>query len=96
MVAGLHDGVENVAEVDVVPAPAAVADVDARPWHIVGRDVPHRDAMGHIDLDGSSLLFHPAGAIDQAILYRAVFGIVVRLGAGREIERRRLYADPHS
>ena len=38
VVAGLHDGIENVAEVDVMPAPAAVANVDARPWYIVGRD----------------------------------------------------------
>src|ERR1700674_5774732 len=67
-------------------APAAVANVDARPWYVVGRDVPHRDAMRHVDLDGRSLLFYPAGAIDEAILYSAVFGIIVRLGTGREIE----------
>src|SRR6478736_4571878 len=67
-------------------APAAVANVDARPWYIVGRDVPHRDAMGHCDLDGSSLLFYPASAIDEAILYRAFFRIIIRLGPGREIE----------
>src|SRR6266849_2872868 len=69
-----------------MPAPAAVANVDARPWHIVGRDVPHRDATGHCDLDGSGLLFYPAGAVDQAILYGAFFRIIVRLGAGCEIE----------
>src|ERR1700730_2726563 len=69
-----------------MPAPAAVANVDARPWYIVGRDVPHRDAMGHCDLDGSSLLFYPAGAVDQAILYSAFFRIIVRLGAARKIE----------
>src|SRR5713226_2220551 len=69
-----------------MPAPAAVANVDARPRYIVGRDVPHRDAMGHIDLDGRSLLFYPASAIDEAILYSAFFGIIVRLRAGREIE----------
>src|SRR5713101_396779 len=69
-----------------MPAPAAVANVDARPWYIVGRDVPHRDAMGHCDLGGRSLLFYPASAIDEAILYSAFFGIIVRLGAGREIE----------
>src|ERR1700724_158997 len=86
MVAGFHDGIENVAEVDVMPAPASVANVDARPWYIVGRDVSHRDAMRHIDLDGRSLLFYPAGAIDEAILYNAFFRIIVRLGAGREIE----------
>src|SRR5882672_3390488 len=86
MVAGFHDGIENVAEVDVMPAPAAVANVDARPGYIVGRDVSHRDAMRHIDMDGRSLLFYAAGAIDEAILYRAFFRIIVRLGAGREIE----------
>ena len=48
--------------------------------------MPHRDAMRHRDLDGRSLLFYPAGAIDQAILYGAFFRIIVRLGAGREIE----------
>src|ERR1700694_3634225 len=69
-----------------MPAPAAGANVDARPWYIVGRDVPHRDAMRQIDLDGRSLLFYPAGAIDEAILYSAFFGIIVRLRAGCEIE----------
>src|SRR3954462_39994 len=69
-----------------MPTPAAVANVDASPWHIVGRDVPHRDAMGHCDLDGSSLLFHSASPVDQAILYTAFFRIIVRLGAWCEIE----------
>src|SRR6266851_1739517 len=69
-----------------MPAPAAVANVDARPWYIVGRDVSHRDAIRQIDVDGRSLLFYPAGAIDEAILYSGFFRIIVRLGAGREIE----------
>src|ERR1700676_4163256 len=86
MVAGFHYGIENVAEVDVMPAPAAIANVDARPWYIVGRDVSHRDAMRHVDLDGRSLLFYPAGAVNEAILYSAFFRIIVRLGATREIE----------
>src|ERR1700688_3436861 len=86
MIAGFHDGIENVAEVDVMPAPAAVANVYACSGYIVCRDVSHGDAMRHIDLDGRSLLFYPAGAIDQAILYSAFFRIIVRLGAGREIE----------
>src|SRR5579859_291912 len=69
-----------------MPAPAAVANVDARPWYIVGRDVSHRDAMCQIDMDRRSLFFYPSSAIDEAILYRAFFRIIVRLGAGREIE----------
>ena len=74
MVASFHDGIENVAEVDVMSAPAAVANVDARPWYIVGRDVSHRDAMRQIDIDRRSLFFYPSGAIDEAILYVHSFG----------------------
>ena len=57
MITGLHDGIENVAEIDMMPAPAAVANVDARPWYIVGRDVPHRDAR----IDGPDLFERQPG-----------------------------------
>src|SRR5579859_7596123 len=69
-----------------MPTPAAVADVNASPRHVVGRDVTHSDAMRHIDLDWGSLLFDPPGTIDEAIFYQAFFGIIVGLGAGREID----------
>ena len=45
VVAGLLDRVEDVAELDHVAAPAAVADVDARPRHVVERAVPDGDAL---------------------------------------------------
>ena len=47
VVAGFQHGVEDVAELDEVAAPAAVADVDAGARHVVDRAMAHGDALRH-------------------------------------------------
>ena len=83
MVAGFLDRVEDVAELDRVAAPAAVADVDARARHVVERAVADGDALRQLDLHRRGLFLDAAREINQAIVHEAVRRIVGSLGAGR-------------
>ena len=76
VVAGLLDRVEDVAELDDVAAPAAVADVDARARHVVDAAMADRDLLGHRDLDAGGLFFHAADAGDEAVVHAALGGVV--------------------
>ena len=86
MIAGLLHGVEDVAVLDEMPAPAAVADVDARSRSVVDRAMPHRDARCHRDLHSRRLLLDQTDAANQTVLDRAIYRIVVGL-------RSRLFVD---
>ena len=88
VIARFLDRVEDVAVLDDVSAPAAVADVDARAGHVVNGAMPHRDGHGHGDLDGGRLLFNPPAAVDQAVIDQAIGRVVVGLGSGRAIDLR--------
>ena len=46
----------------------------------------HGDGHGHGDLDGRRLFFKAAGAVDQAVVHKAIGGIVVGLGARRAVD----------
>ena len=72
VVARLLDGVEDIAELDGVAAPAAVAEIDARPRHVVDRAVPDGDSLGHVQRDARRLLLHLADVVDQAVFHQAV------------------------
>ena len=72
VVAGLLHRVEDVAELDDVAAPAAVADVDAGPRHVVDRAVADGDALRQVDLHAGGLFLHAAREVDQAIVHQAV------------------------
>src|ERR1700722_4623856 len=64
VVAGLLDRVKYIAPFDNVPAPASVANVDARARHVVNRAVSDGDVLGEVDLDAGGLLFHASGEMD--------------------------------
>ena len=85
VVAGFQHRVKDVAVLDDVPAPAAVADVDARTRHVADRAVAHGDVLRHVDLHRRCLLFEPSAARDEAILDQAVGGIIVRQRPGRAV-----------
>src|SRR5512140_619963 len=50
--------VENIAEFNYMPAPAAVAEIDAGAGHVVNRTVARGDVLGHRDLNRGRLLFY--------------------------------------
>src|SRR5208282_4843791 len=61
VVTGLLHRVKNVAKFDDVPAPAAVADIDAGARHVVNRTVPDGDVPGEINFHARGLFLHAAG-----------------------------------
>ncbi len=87
VVAGFLDRVEDVAELDHVAAPAAVADVDAGARHVVEGAVADGDALRQLDLHRRGLLLDAAREVDQAVVHEAVGRVVVGLRAGRAVER---------
>ena len=82
MIAGLLHGIEDVAVLDEMPAPAAVADVDAGSRRVVDRTMPDRDARRHGDLHSRRLLLDQTNAANQTVLDEAVRRIAVGLRSG--------------
>ena len=91
VVAGFLDRIEDVAELDHVAAPAAVADVDAGPRHVVERAVANGDALRQARFPPAAVCFSTRPVqIDQAVFHQAVGGVVGGLRAGRAVEGRQL------
>jgi hypothetical protein len=88
VIGGFAHCVEHIVIGDPVPAPGAVADVDARPRHLIDRVVVDRNARGHRDFHAGRLLVDQADVMDQVIFRHAVARILVRLRAGRPVDRR--------
>ena len=77
MVTRFFNGVEDVAEFNHVPAPAAVTNIDAGARHIVNRTVPDGDPLGEVNFNPGGLFLHAASKVDQAIVHQAVRRIMV-------------------
>src|SRR5205809_6655208 len=82
----LFHRVEDIAELDDMPAPTAVADIDTRARHIVNRAMADGDVLGQVDIHAGSLLFHAPGRVDQAIIDEALRRVVLRAWTRGAIE----------
>ena len=86
MVARFLDGVEDVAALDHIAAPAAIPDVDARPWHIIDAAMADHNPRRHVYPDACRLFLNPPDQGDQAILHQAIRRVIIRLRPGFEVD----------
>ena len=86
VIAGLEHGVEDIAKLDDMPAPATVTDVDTRAGCVVDRAMPHGDVHGHVDLHTRYLFLDPTDVVHQAIFDQAIGRVVGCFRPWRKIE----------
>ena len=86
MVAGFLHGVENVAELDEVPAPSSFRDVDASARNVIEGAMPHGDSLRHGNLHRGGSASQRGRCGRSGVLNDAVRGIVVGLRSGRAVD----------
>ena len=82
MVASLFHCVEDIAVLDQMPAPTAIANIDPGAGDVIDGAMSHRDVPRHRDFDPGALFFDAASSVDETIVDDAIAGIVVAARSG--------------
>lgn len=102
MISGFQYCIEDIIELQNMPAKSTIANINTGSWCIVYAVVPYRNISGNVNLYTCSLFFNSAYIVDEVIFRNTLLWIMIGLWTGCFIqfiiryiilvpERRRTY-----